>query len=462
MNIIESILARAVTYGKKTALIQGARYLSFADLDREVRKQTDALKFADNRKTRVAVSLANSIDDIVLALAVILKGHALVALSPNASDQEITNHLRCCEADVVLERREDKFETKLLDTSRMFYPEQDSTAFIRPTSGTTGSSKGVLLSHQCIESRIDSVLRALKLGVNDKIIWTMSASLHFASSILAYLMAGMTVVLAPDTRPATVLSLARNHQASLLYGSPWQFRMLAADSSTARLPHLRWAISTGQPLPESIAASFQSRFGHPLRQAYGIIEAGLVCINTQDKPNPLTVGPAAPGFSIRICDEEGKYVTDGQVGEVCIKSTGIFSGYIFPKRNHIILDKDGFFLSGDLGFIEQNCLNIVGRKSTQINVAGLKVFPEEVESVLESHPSILKARVFGVPESRIGQAIVAELILKKNNILDKNSILTHCRKKLSQYKIPIRIFSVSKISCTGSDKIKRYNEYDVK
>ena len=97
MNIIESILARAVTYGKKTALIQGARYLSFADLDREVRKQTDALKFADNRKTRVAVSLANSIDDIVLALAVILKGHALVALSPNASDQEITNHLvpRC-------------------------------------------------------------------------------------------------------------------------------------------------------------------------------------------------------------------------------------------------------------------------------------------------------------------------------------------------------------------------------
>jgi long-chain acyl-CoA synthetase len=456
MNIIESILSRAVTYGKKTALIQGARYLSFADLDREVRKQTDALKFADKRKTRVAVSLANSIDDIVLALAVILKGHALVALSPNASDQETTNHLRCCEADVVLERREDKFETKLLDTSRMFYPEQDSTAFIRPTSGTTGSNKGVLLSHQCIESRIDSVVRALKLGVNDKIIWTLSASLHFASSILAYLMAGMTVVLAPDTRPATVLSLARNHQASLLYGSPWQFRMLAADSSTARLPHLRWAISTGQPLPESIAASFQSRFGHPLRQAYGIIEAGLVCINTQDKPNPLTVGPAAPGFSIRICDEEGNNAPEGKIGEICIKSSSVFSGYIYPQRSPSILDKDSFFHSGDLGIVEKDCLKLVGRKSSQINVAGLKVFPEEIESVLESYPEILKSRVYGIPDSRIGQMIVAEVIFSSNKEIEKSSIINHCKKNLQQYKLPLKFIFVSEIPHTSNGKIKRH------
>ncbi|MGE4441630.1 MAG: class I adenylate-forming enzyme family protein [Desulfomicrobium sp.] len=456
MNIIGSILSRAVTYGNKPAFIQGASCLSFADLDREVRKQVDSLKFADNRKTRVAMSLANSIDDIILALAVILKGHALIALSPNASNQEITNHLRCCEADVVLKRREDNFETNLLENSGIFYPEHESTAFIRPTSGTTGSSKGVILSHECIEARINSVIEALELGIKDSIIWMMSASLHFASSILAYLMAGTTVILSPDTRPETVLLLAKKHQATLLYGSPWQFRLLAADSGMEKLPFLRWAISTGQPLPESIAVSFQQRFGHPLRQAYGIIEAGLVCINTHDNSNPLTVGSAAPGFNIRICDENGNNTAEGQVGEVCIKGAGVFSGYIYPHRSKTTLDKDGFFRSGDLGVIEKDCLKLVGRKSSQINVAGLKVFPEEIELVLESHPSILKARVYGIPEPRIGQMIVAEVIFSSNNKIVKSSILNHCKKYLERHKLPLKFISVSEIPHTPSGKIKRF------
>jgi len=456
MNIIESILSRAVTYGKRPALIQSSKYLTFSDLDREVRKQAEALKFTENRKARIAMSLANSIDDILLALAVILKGHALIALPPNASDQEKNDHLRCCEADAILERREKKIEIELLDSTRTCYPEHESTAFIRPTSGTTGASKGVVLSHQCIEARTDSVARALKLGIEDKIIWTMSASLHFASSILAYLMAGTTVILAPDTRPETVLSLAQKHQATLLYGSPWLFRMLAADSSTEKLPHLRWAISTGQPLSESVAVSFQHRFGHPLRQAYGIIEAGLVCINTQDDSNPLTVGPAAPGFDIQICDEEGNKAADGHVGEVCIKSSSIFSGYIYPQRMPAILDMDSYFLSGDLGIIEKNCLKLVGRKASQINVAGLKVFPEEIESVLESHPAILKSRVYGIPEQRIGNIIVAEVILSKDKKIDKYFIINHCKKYLQQYKLPLKIISVSEILHTASGKVKRY------
>lgn len=456
MNIIELILSRAVTFGNRPALIQGTVCLTFSDLDRKVRKQADSLKFKDNRKTRVAMSLANSIEDIVLALAVILKGHALISLPPNASDQETTNHLRCCEAEVVLERKEGEYTTYPLGISKMHSPEKDSEAFIRPTSGTTGASKGVILSHQCIEARINSVIEALELGIKDTIIWTMSASLHFASSILAYLMAGTTVILSPDTRPETVLSLAKKHQATLLYGSPWQFRLLAADSGMEKFPHLRWAISTGQPLPESIAVSFQQRFGHQLRQAYGIIEAGLVCINTHDNSNPLTVGSTAPGFDIRIYDEEGNNTVDGQVGEVCIKGAGLFSGYIYPQQRPTTLDKNGFFRSGDLGVIERSCLTLVGRKSSQINVAGLKVFPEEIELVLESHPSILKARVYGIPEPRIGQIIVAEVIFSSNNEIDKSSILKHCKKNLDRHKLPLKFIPVSEIPHTTSGKIKRF------
>jgi long-chain acyl-CoA synthetase len=250
--------------------------------------------------------------------------------------------------------------------------------------------------------------------------------------------------------------LAKKHQATLLYGGPWQFRLLAAGSGMEKIPRLRWAISTGQPLAESIAVSFKHRFGHPLRQAYGIIEAGLVCINTQDNSNPLTVGPAAPGFDIRICDEQGNKAADGQVGEVCIKSASVFSGYIYPQRKPAILDMDNYFSSGDLGVIEKNCLKLVGRKSSQINVAGLKVFPEEIEAVLESHPTILKARVYGIPDSRIGQMIVAELVLSSKKEIERSLIMSHCKRHLQLHKIPLKFISVTEIIHTASGKIKRY------
>jgi len=275
------------------------------------------------------------------------------------------------------------------------------------------------------------------LGENDTLIWTMAASLHFASSILAYLKAGTTVVLSSDARPASVLALAGTHRATMLYGSPWQFRMLASDSTVGNLPSLRWAISTGQALPESTALSFEHRFGYPLRQAYGIIEAGLVCINVlAGSTSPATVGPVAPGFSLRIADEEGNRLPDGQIGEVRIKGAGLFSGYVTQGNECVVVDQEGFFPTGDLGLLRDDALILMGRKASQLNVAGFKFFPEEIEAVLEAHPSISKARVHGRPEPRIGHVIVAEIVVFENCALKQSEIFLHCRKYLERYKMP--------------------------
>ena len=455
MNVIDTILQRAARYGRRTAIIEGESRLNFDDLRRRVTDEAGTLKAMPSRPVRLGMPLANSTEDIVLAMAAMLAGHTLIALAPQATEHEKSSHLQCCKAEFLLARRDGRLSFSPLDASSRFPVTAQPIAFIRPTSGTTGKSKGVMLSHDCIGARIDSVTTALDLSPQDIVVWTMAASHHFASSILAYLMVGTGIVLAPNTLPGTILSLAHAHKATVLYGSPWQFGTLAA-ATPHSLPHLRWAFSTGLPLSASTAESFERTFGRPLRQAYGIIEAGLVCIDTLAVPiSPMTVGPTAPGFEIRIIDEMGRKLQNGQVGEVCIRGAGLFSGYASPEREMAGVDQDGYFHSGDLGLMDGGCVFLKGRKASQLNVGGFKFFPEEIEAVLEAHPGVKQARVLGIPEPRIGHIVIAEIVPSQDATLNRREILAHCRRFLERYKIPMDMRIVPAIPETGTGKIKR-------
>lgn len=456
MNIVETILDGSARHGRRPAIIRDGHILEYENLRRKVCDAAAALGTASAGAARVAMPLANTVDDIVLALAVMLNGHTLIALPPNAMNHEKSAHLQCCMAEFLIGHGPRGPVFTPVDAAGDFPEAARQIAFIRPTSGTTGTSKGVMLSHECIAARIDSVIAAFGLSGHDTVIWTMAASHHFASSILAYLKAGATVALASNTAPSGVLELAHAHDATMLYGSPWQFKMLASASSNRTLPRLRWALSTGQALPAMTAGSFERRFGHPLRQAYGIIEAGLVCINTLGAPVcPNAVGPAAPGFTLRIVDESGRNLPDGETGEVCIKSPGLFSGYVVPEKNNHAIDMEGYFHSGDVGLTCDGCLFLKGRKASQLNVAGFKVFPEEIEAVLETHPAVMKARVHGYPDPRIGHIIVADVVINDDAALNAKELLGHCRNNMERYKSPLEIRFVPSIDETVTGKIKR-------
>jgi acyl-CoA synthetase (AMP-forming)/AMP-acid ligase II len=456
MNIVETILDGSARHGRRPAIIRDGQILEYENLGRKVCDTAEALRTATSAPARVGMPLANTVDDIVLALAVMLNGHTLIALPPNATDHEKTVHLQCCMAELLLGHGPRGPVFTPADVAGDFPEAARQIAFIRPTSGTTGASKGVMLSHECIGARIDSAIAAFGLSDNDTVIWTMATSHHFASSILAYLKAGATVALASNTAPSAVLEMAHAHEATMLYGSPWQFKMLASASSNRTLSRLRWAISTGQALPAMTAESFEGRFDLPLRQAYGIIEAGLVCINTLDAPVfPDAVGPAAPGFKLRIVNESGHNLPEGETGEVCIKSSGLFSGYVVPEKNKHAIDTEGYFHSGDVGLIRHGCLFLKGRKASQLNVAGFKVFPEEIEAVFETHPAVLKARVHGYPDPRIGDIIVADVVLKEDVTLNAKELFSHCKNNMERYKAPLEIRFVPCIGETETGKIKR-------
>lgn len=460
MNIVSTLLEACASHPERIAFIQDDRSLTYGELCRKVKAMAQCIDTQCHGHHRIAIRLANTIEDIITGLAVIHAGHSLVALSPKATAPEKQAHLESCCAQILLES-EPVVSLTPLDAAG---PETDAPpvatndiAFIRPTSGTTGKSKGVMLSHRCIEARIASANAIFGLTPDDVIIWTMECSFHFASSILLYLLAGAQIILTPDAGSTAVLGLAYTHRATMLYGSPWQYRVLAADTSGLELSKLRWAISTGQTLPAGIAKDFHARFKTPLRQAYGMIEAGLVSINTSIDPARADhVGPPAPGFEVMVTDTAGIPLPDGHVGEVHIKGTGLFSGYITPPTPITELLVNDFFPSGDLGVIDKGSLALKGRTASQLNVAGHKVFPEEIEAVIDSHPSIKKSRVSGIANARMGHIICAEIVPSNAAPPDTSTLLAHCRKHLAPYKIPLEFKTTDAISFTPSGKIKRH------
>src|SRR5262249_46182577 len=147
-------------------------------------------------------------------------------------------------------------------------------AFLRFTSGTTGAAKGVVLSHDTIRERIAAANEVLRVGPEDRVIWLLSMSYHFAVSIVGYLSVGAAVVLLPNHFARAIVEAAERHRATVIYGSPVQYEWLTACEPPAALPAVRLAVSTTTGLGRATAEAFRARFGLPVTQALGIIEVG--------------------------------------------------------------------------------------------------------------------------------------------------------------------------------------------
>ncbi len=331
-----------------------------------------------------------------------------------------------------------------------------NAAFLRFTSGTTSTSKGVVLSHETIFDRINAANDVLRIGPDDSVVWLLSMSYHFTVSIVAYLSFGASIVLCPNYFGKTIVMAANRHGATLIYGSPTHFRMMAHENSGLSMTQLRLAISTTTALTKEIEQAFLARFGIPLSQAYGIIEIGLPCICTENQTEkPNSVGKLLPAFEMRLVDGG-----DGNgVGPIQVRGRGMLDAYYEPwKTRESILMEDGWFDTGDLGYFDEDgYLFIVGRSKEMISVAGMKFFPQEVEKVLESHPNVKEACVFAVPHAQTGEVGRARVVLR-NGSVDESAIqglMAHCVTQLAAYKVPEQILLVDELPRTASGKVIR-------
>ncbi len=321
-------------------------------------------------------------------------------------------------------------------------------AFIRFSSGTTGDSKGVVLSHESLLARILAANEGLKLSAGDKVLWTLPMAHHFAVTIILYLYHGVTTVLETSNRPDLLFQAARDSETNLFYGSPFHFAQLAQCKEAGPLPHLRMAISTASALSEDIAEAFQKRFHIALTQALGIIEIGLPILNTAHADEiPTALGQTLPAYEIKTAAD----------GELLIRGPGMFDAYLSPWQLRDEVTHEGLFATGDLvEIMADGTILMHGRKKSVINVGGMKVFPEEIEEILNTHPAIAKSRVFPELHPTLGSYPAAEVILTDSAKLPNPAeIRKHCLDKLSSYKLPMRVEAVNSIALTASGKVKR-------
>ena len=331
-----------------------------------------------------------------------------------------------------------------------------NAAFLRFTSGTTGDSKGVVLSHETIFDRIHAANEFLEIGPGDRVVTTLSMSYHFAVSIVSYLSFGATIILCRNHLGSTICNSVLENKATIIYGAPAHYALMASDPGASPMPSLRLAVSTTTALRNDIATRFYDRFNIPLSQCYGIIELGLPSINDKASIEKCgSVGKALPAYRIRLDDMD-----ENGVGKIKIKGKGFLDAYYEPWRTRDEITENGWFATGDLGRLDaEGYLFIVGRSKEVISVAGMKFFPQEVESVLESHNAIREAYVFGEHNDLLGEKPNAKEILhgEVKETPSENALRDFCRARLAAYKVPDRIFFVDRLAKTASGKLVRHS-----
>jgi len=335
-----------------------------------------------------------------------------------------------------------------------FVPHVKDAAFVRFTSGTTGKSKGVVVSHQAVAERTAAAQQALNLTGDDVVVWVLPMAYHFIVSIVMYVRYGISMAICKDLFATSVIETINKAQGTFLYAAPMHYQMLSKDTSGIEIKSLKRAISTSSGIRSEVSEGFCQRFGVEVHQAYGIIEIGLPVINVGGA-STKSIGVASPGFEVEILDDEYQLLGAEEVGHLVMRGPGMFDAYMNPAiaRNEVLVE--GWFFTGDLASKNSRGeITVEGREKSMINVAGNKVFPEEVEEVIAMFPGVKASHVYGEVHPMMGEIVVAEVQMLSEDIKAKE-VRDHCRKNLSVYKVPQQIHLVDKIVMTDSGKIKR-------
>jgi len=474
LNIFGAIRERA-TPGA-IALVQGGRSVSYAQLLAQTETLAGELRacFGDRPALRIGVQYPSGLDYVPIALATLAAGYCFVPVPDELAATEKAELISRTVLDglIVVETSplwlpggatmlgslqvNDVVATLwLLQPVVPAFPLDEfdalNPAFIRFSSGTTGKSKGVVLSHESLVERIRSANAGLQIGPQDRVLWVLPMAHHFAVSIVLYLYHGATTIIEEKHLGEDLLRAVHQHRVTVMYGSPVHYRQLASAPGELGWPALRLAVATAAALDQSTADSFRVRFGLPLVQGLGIIEVGLPLLNIQGAGSaPEAIGEPLPGYECLIRDEH-----DG-VGELCLRGPGMFDAYLDPwQPRAACVDEQGWFATGDLArYDEQGRVFLCGRRKSVINVGGMKIFPEEVERVLDAHPKVKRSLVESRAHPLFGEVPVARL-MAGDSAPTTLELRTHCRQHLANYKVPLTFSVVPDLPMTASGKLLR-------
>ncbi len=338
---------------------------------------------------------------------------------------------------------------------------EEDTAVILYTSGTTGQPKGAELTHSNLYKNCTVAADHLgKISKDDKLLGALPLFHSFGQTctLNGAVHAQAMVSMIPRFDPEKALEIIERDGITLFQGVPTMYNGMlhASNKDDVDTSTLRLCMSGGSAMPEEVMRAFEKQFGCKVLEGYGLSETSPVAsFNHPDKENKAgSIGTPIEGVEMKLVDDDGNEVADGEPGEIAIKGHNIMKGYWQrPEANEEAI-KDGWFFSGDIGKKDEDgYFFIVDRKKELIIRGGYNVYPREIEEVLYEHEAIQEAAVIGVPHEELGEEVGAAIVLKDGQDVDADTIKEHVKEQVAAYKYPRQVWFMDELPKGPTGKI---------
>ena len=328
------------------------------------------------------------------------------------------------------------------------------------TSGTTGRSKGAMLTHRNLATNALALVDQWRFTRGDVLLHALPLfHVHglFVACHCALLSASRLLWL-PRFDAAEVVRLLPH--ATVMMGVPTYYSRLLAEPAFGAdaCRTIRVFISGSAPLLPETFNAFAARTGHKIVERYGMTETGMNTSNPLDGERRCgSVGVALPGISVRVVDAAGAACGPGAVGDIQVKGPNVFSGYWrMPDRTRDEFTDDGYFRTGDIGELAADrYLRIIGRAKDLIITGGLNVYPKEIEERIDELPGVAESAVIGIADPDFGEAVTAVVVAKPGHELRESDIIAALKQEIAGFKIPKRVYLVDELPRNAMGKVEK-------
>lgn len=494
MPLGDLIRKQAARYGSKMLFECHGVRRSYADFDERTTRLADGLQALGVRPgDKVACYMPNSIELLEAYYATSKAGAVTVFLNALLTAREIRFVLQDSESKVIFtapallpsvqEVRPDaghletivvhggtpppdtvRFDDVLKGGPHHDVPvKNEDVAWLGYTSGTTGRPKGAILTHLGATHVGAAVADRFGYREDDIVLCALPLFHSYAlnSCMIQVMMAGAGQVILERFTPGGILQAIQEHRITVFPGVPTMFNYLvnAPDRAKYDLTSLRIAKSAGAVLPAKLMHDFETLYGVPLVDGYGITEAhSFVTLNDPRGKRPDgSCGKAIEGVDVRIVDGQDRDVPAGERGELIFRGPNLPLGYVNGPEATAEALRGGWYHSGDVGYMDaEGYVYIVDRIKDTIICGGYNIYPKEVEDVIYAHPAVLDVAVVGVTDEAKGEIPKACVVLKPEATVTAGELEAHCRQNLAAYKVPRVIEFMDAIPKTASGKTKRF------
>lgn len=442
------------------------RTFTFGDIDARSNRMAQAMIARGlGRGDRIAVQLANSVEMIDLFLGCVKLGVIFVPVNILYKEREVTHILNDAEPKFFLTSEN---VCELSGAAEAMPPDRprvtldgDTPAGIIYTSGTTGASKGAILTHNVFAANALNLLACWQITSEDRFLLALPLfHVHaLGNGLHCWLIGGCRMRLLERFEHQKATAEFVDFRPSLFFGVPTIYvRLLETQPAAAREigRGMRLFVSGSAPLPAQVLEEFRNLFGHTILERYGMTETLMNISNPYTgERRPGSVGLPLPGLSVRLLNDQGQPVPDGETGEVYLRGPNVFPGYWRREEATRQAFLDGYFKTGDLAVRSPDgYYTLCGRRSDLIISGGFNIYPREIEEFLLEQPEVAEAAVAGVPDRLRGEVPVAFIVSR--GPLDAAVLEQRCREKLASFKVPRAFIAVDALPRNALGKVQKH------